>query len=413
MKRILLFIIIGLMFVTSNGFSQSDVFIDSTGNTYTGVSNPWSKFQVDGETDRDAIEGMAVGNGVGIYGGNTTFNYYGILGAPSAGVYGYSATGNAGLFDGNVQINGNLTLTGTLTGYSETDPIFSGSPSFDITAADIANWDASYGWGDHSLIGYDVTDDSWAGTGDISMTSGNVGIGMSAPLYRLDVAGEVNLNSGIPSGIALRVNGDEALWYNGSYFSWGFGGTANYFADDVGIGTAFPSEKLTVVGTIESTSGGIKFPDGTVQETASSPSWHQVLPAAERFVLVMGGVAVLDKETGLVWEQSPSTAFWNWLQATLICANSNVGGRMGWHLPTIEQLASLVDRSVTGSPKLPSGHPFSNVQSARYWSASKHPSDPNDVWGLHFGSGNVDLEHRDSTIIYTWCVRGGQSNDGY
>jgi hypothetical protein len=36
----------------------------------------------------------------------------------------------------------------------------------------------------------------------------------------------------------------------------------------VGIGTAAPSQLLTVAGTIESTSGGIKFPDGTTQTTA-------------------------------------------------------------------------------------------------------------------------------------------------
>jgi hypothetical protein len=37
---------------------------------------------------------------------------------------------------------------------------------------------------------------------------------------------------------------------------------------NVGIGTPSPAEKLTVAGTIESTSGGIKFPNGTVQTTA-------------------------------------------------------------------------------------------------------------------------------------------------
>jgi hypothetical protein len=35
------------------------------------------------------------------------------------------------------------------------------------------------------------------------------------------------------------------------------------------------------------------------------PTWSQTLPTADRFVLVMGGAGVLDKETGLVWEQSP------------------------------------------------------------------------------------------------------------
>ncbi|MEK2644427.1 beta strand repeat-containing protein [Bdellovibrio sp. BCCA] len=38
---------------------------------------------------------------------------------------------------------------------------------------------------------------------------------------------------------------------------------------NVGIGTASPSEKLTVNGMIESTSGGIKFPDGSIQTKAT------------------------------------------------------------------------------------------------------------------------------------------------
>lgn len=41
------------------------------------------------------------------------------------------------------------------------------------------------------------------------------------------------------------------------------------FTGNVGIGVANPTQKLTVAGTIESTSGGIKFPDGTTQTTAS------------------------------------------------------------------------------------------------------------------------------------------------
>ena len=33
------------------------------------------------------------------------------------------------------------------------------------------------------------------------------------------------------------------------------------------------------------------------------PTWSQKLPAAQRFVIVLDGAAVLDKETGLVWER--------------------------------------------------------------------------------------------------------------
>src|SRR5439155_1283024 len=37
----------------------------------------------------------------------------------------------------------------------------------------------------------------------------------------------------------------------------------------VGIGTATPGQRLSVAGTVESASGGFKFPDGTVQTTAA------------------------------------------------------------------------------------------------------------------------------------------------
>ncbi|MFQ5641432.1 MAG: tail fiber domain-containing protein [bacterium] len=39
---------------------------------------------------------------------------------------------------------------------------------------------------------------------------------------------------------------------------------------NVGIGTVTPDEKLSVTGMIESTTGGFKFPDGTIQTTAST-----------------------------------------------------------------------------------------------------------------------------------------------
>jgi hypothetical protein len=56
------------------------------------------------------------------------------------------------------------------------------------------------------------------------------------------------------------------------------------------------------------------------------PAWSQILPAADRFQLVMGGVAVYDKETGLVWDQSPETGVRSWSVGLGHCYTRLVGG---------------------------------------------------------------------------------------
>ena len=61
-------------------------------------------------------------------------------------------------------------------------------------------------------------------------------------------------NSGVVSGQALLVNSAEALWWNGTYFSWGYGGTYNYFGDKVTIGNSnHPNYMLYVQGNAYAT----------------------------------------------------------------------------------------------------------------------------------------------------------------
>jgi len=163
---------------------------------------------------------------------------------------------------------------------------------------------------------------------------------------------------------------------------------------------------------ISGSGAGIIFPDGTKQSTASAPTWHQILPAADRFKLVMNNdEAVLDRETGLVWDKSPSTTKMSWISARSHCYKKEVGGRKGWRLPAIEELASLVDTSQS-NPALPAGHPFTNVQSSVYWSSSTVAGDASYAWIVSFGSGLV--RSRDKSLdVYVWCVRGGYGHDAY
>ncbi|HKA41023.1 MAG TPA: DUF1566 domain-containing protein [Burkholderiales bacterium] len=56
--------------------------------------------------------------------------------------------------------------------------------------------------------------------------------------------------------------------------------------------------------------------------------------------------AVLDRETGLVWQRSP-VGHGRWNVASSQCLLAKTGGRVGWRLPTVNELASLLDPSVT------------------------------------------------------------------
>ena len=145
-------------------------------------------------------------------------------------------------------------------------------------------------------------------------------------------------------------------------------------------------------------------------------AWNKNLPAAQRFAVLasFANAAVLDKETGLVWEQSPATTTRTWFDARGgQCTARETGGRKGWRLPSVHELASLVDPSVPPpGPTLPPDHPFTNVQSADYWSATTFASFPDGAWLVFFSNGNVDLNNKTHNG-QVWCVRGGMNADAY
>jgi hypothetical protein len=136
------------------------------------------------------------------------------------------------------------------------------------------------------------------------------------------------------------------------------------------------------------------------------PTWSQKLDSSERFELVLDDQAVLDKETGLVWAQNANQyATKTWEAAIIQCRDISIGGRKGWRLPTVEELASLVEVSDTNQG-LPINHPFSNVQSDLYWSSTEYEFASDKAWLVHMGNGGVGITLKNGSL-YIWPVRAG------
>jgi hypothetical protein len=79
----------------------------------------------------------------------------------------------------------------------------------------------------------------------------------------------------VGSGTAGRLTKWSGFTSSNSFIS-----NSTIFEDKnglVGIGTDTPTSRLTVSGLIESTIGGFKFPDGTIQTTSASGSLFEVV----------------------------------------------------------------------------------------------------------------------------------------
>jgi hypothetical protein len=221
------------------------------------------------------VKGQALapsGATYGVYGvsssnsGTGVYGEAGPIGVKGSGIYadgiGVQGTG------GEIGVNG---ISSNSSGFG----VFGQSPYIGVKGIAQAASGYSYGiYGEtNSTYGFGVYGSSpyvgvfgiatigtgWAGyfSGTLA-TSGNLGVGNAYPNYMLDVSGTANLNRGTETGVALRVNDSEAIWYNGTYYSWGYGGTWNFFGDKVFIGAVAtdPGANMLVVNGAAAKPGG-------------------------------------------------------------------------------------------------------------------------------------------------------------
>ena len=211
-------------------------------------------------TNANGLVSLEIGNGVGFSDIDWSDGSYFIKTEtdPSGGTN-YTITGISQLLSVPFALYAKAaaTVTGEIV-IDEADPVFSSSPASGIETVDIGNWNAAYGWGDHSAEGYLTTesdpalaenfdftgsqqgdllifngekwvkftpdylsefiesDPTWEGpanqTGSIGRT-GFVGIGTTSPGAQLEVSGLMMLS---PVAMPGNCNGDSegSIYYD-------------------------------------------------------------------------------------------------------------------------------------------------------------------------------------------------------
>ena len=252
---------------------------------------------------------------------------------------------------------------------------------------------------------------NWVANSVLYNNGTNIGIGLINPSHKLTIAGTdqalrligpggfgstAQLNFGDGDFVYLSEDVDDNLLLYAS-------GRTAITGGNVGIGTTDPGQKLTVAGTIQSTSGGVMFPDGTTQTTASSAHFiGESYGGGIVFYVCTGGqhgliAAVADQSSGIQWYNGSNSTtnavrddvFAGLLNteriiinqgtgsyAAQVCANFKGGVFGDWYLPSKYELNLLYEqKAVVGG--------FTN---AFYWSSTENSYER--AWCQDFNDGS-------------------------
>jgi hypothetical protein len=103
-----------------------------------------------------------------------------------------------------------------------------------------------------------------------------------------------------------------------------------------------------------------------------------------------GNGTVLDNTTGLLWQQSQSSANYAWGNASLYCKGLSLGGySSGWRLPTLMELLSIVDHALYAPAINGTFFPASGVWYT--WTSSPAVGNAGYYWTVEFADGSTAM----------------------
>ncbi len=124
-----------------------------------------------------------------------------------------------------------------------------------------------------------------------------------------------------------------------------------------------------------------------------------------RFIVT--GDVVQDRLTSLFWlkhaDLTGEPVAWRQALESLTEWSLNRGDRnICWRLPTINELASIVDCDAC-CPALPAGHPLTGLQPS-YWASTTSHFETDWAWVLYLDKGACGVGHKPGKTFHVWPV---------
>lgn len=111
---------------------------------------------------------------------------------------------------------------------------------------------------------------------------------------------------------------------------------------------------------------------------------------------------VEDLKSGLMWQDNVAVieVNKNWKLAQEYCENLQLDGLHDWHLPTYDELITIVDYRKHTLAVMPA---FKHVLSEGYWSATENKTNTTEAKTIYFGNGCPSIYAKNDTY-FVRCV---------